>query len=199
VNTSIDSKTKEKQKFSGILILLLTTGVIAAVITSIFNLCVSLQTNKTLENIESIKFEHTLTVFRYEKLINTWEQLIEIKQSCSLDVLAELENPIEVSSETVNNIIKTLNNTLILYNKSAPLFDKDLRKVINDSANEFTNIMIAHSPQILFLSSQSETISSIPKKNVNDLKKISESFPKFMDIFTKKLFEQLKRLLIQDN
>jgi len=176
-----------KTKRTSPMMILLTTGVISALITSLVTLVVALNSSAALERIESVKFNQELHRYRYNRLMEFWGLVVDQAESATLDDLAKSSGSFEERMSGVRQLTKASDELRKLFMKSAPLFDKDLRQMIEKSSKSLESEVI-RSHHLLR--------GEIGKKNSDpDLRKTLNAMVVFITTFQENLQQQLQRLL----
>ena len=159
-----------------LLMILLSSGVVASVITSIINLASIKTTNKRLLRIEELKNDNSINTFRYTKL---FELNVELNNLPDIDYTflekknGQLVQSKEKLARVVGNSTNRFSEFVKIYNKSKPLFDEsiitELQELINDEKAESNKIVKA-----LYNGENSE-ISNLMKLRTNLEEKLQES------------------------
>jgi len=118
-----------------LIITVLTSGVLAATITSIINLISIKKTNKRLLDIENIKNKNSIQTFRYSKLfelnseLNTLPDIdytyLKKKDGKLIQDKNLLAKVVGASTDRFSKLTK-------IYYKSRPLFDHEIIKMVED-------------------------------------------------------------------
>lgn len=125
-----------------LLIKILTSGVIAAIITSIINLISIKKTNKRLLDIEKFKNDNSIQTFRYSKLFELNGELNDLPD-VDYTYLKKKDGKIIQDKDLLAKVIgKSTNRNSSLtkiYYKSRPLFDREIIKIVQDLITEEQN------------------------------------------------------------
>jgi len=135
---------------TNLLTILLSSGVIASVVTSIINLISIKTTNKRLLQIEKFKSDNSINTFRYTKL---FELNAELNSLPDIDYTF-LENKNGKLVQNQNKMAKVVGKStdrfsefVKIYNKAKPLFDENnisgLQNLIDSEKNESNTIVEA--------------------------------------------------------
>jgi len=136
-----------------LLTILLSSGVLAAIITSIINLISIRTTNKRLLLIEELKNDNAINTFRYTKLFDLNAELNNLPD-VDYTMLDNHEGKLVWSKDKVIKVVGESTNRfsmfIKIYNKSKPLFDEniisELQNLINSEraiSNELVEILYA--------------------------------------------------------
>jgi hypothetical protein len=118
-----------------LLTVLLSSGVLAAIVTSIINLISIKATNKRLLQIEELKNDNSINSFRYTKL---FELNAELNSLPEIDyTILEKKNGKLVQSENkktkvVGESTNRFSMFVKIYNKAKPLFDESIISELKD-------------------------------------------------------------------
>jgi len=120
---------------NNVLTILLSSGVIASVITSIFNLISIRNTNKRLLQVEQIKNDYSIKTFRYTKLFELNAELYnlpDIDDTFLENKDGKLVHSKEKFAKVVRERRSQNSNFVKIFFKAKPLFDKKIISNVND-------------------------------------------------------------------
>ena len=116
-----------------LLAILLTTGVISSLITSIVTLVVCIKNNRTTRGIAEMQINQEVISYRYTRLMTVREKLTEIGTLSFNETAAALSSS-DGFTNALNRIAEQTQARLEQFERAAPLFDKSLRQPIDDHA-----------------------------------------------------------------
>ncbi len=121
------------------LTMLLTSGVIASIFTSVFGLITSNKASKRLKSIEEFKANNSIQTFRYTSLYNINIELNELP-ALSYNYLEHKDGKLEQSNELLTKVVSQqtdrYSRLINIYYKAKPLFNQSYIKTVENLINE---------------------------------------------------------------
>ena len=174
------------------LTLLLTTGVITTLISSLINIGLTYTTNKNVQAVEKLKRSYQIDFMRFEKINEIRIEIDKYLIFTPFDVIKAKESSEELGS-VYQKMISDAEELIELYEANSPYFDPDLRENIETSKKVYINQRELLQGLIYSLEQVSDK-----EKFDKELPKLFESGVQFKDDLENNIQTQMKRLDITD-
>ena len=178
--------------FDDIIMVLLTTGIATTLIASIFNIILSLITNKNVKALEKIKKRHQSDFLRFEKINEVRLKLENYLIFSPYDII-EVKESSTKSGEIVTKLINDCEEITNLFDQHAPFFDKDIRMLLEDCKKKYRD----HRWELQKLITARGSVSD-PDKFDKGLPLLFDLGNDFRKLFESQIEIQLNRLDITD-
>jgi hypothetical protein len=113
-----------------VLNLLLTTGVVTTLVTSLVNVVISLKTHRNVKDVERLKRRYQMDFMRFEKINELRLELDKYLIFAPYDIIAVKESS-EDRNRAVTKLLNDNEKLIALFESSKPYFDADLRDRVN--------------------------------------------------------------------
>ena len=124
-------------KPTSILIILLTTGIISTLLSSLFTLTISLSSQKSLERLERIKRNYEIDSLRLQKLLDMYSKIVPQKDAVSFKDVDAILGFKEGAIEVIDKLAHFRQTEIKSYRMIAPLFDRDLQETIETAITNY--------------------------------------------------------------
>ncbi len=119
--------------------ILLTTGVITTLLTSIINIIMTITTNNNVKAVEKLKRQYQIDFMRFEKVNSLRIELEKLLFFLPNDVISVTESS-EKKGEAVTRLINESEELIKLFELNMPFFDKDLRDSLDKKRKTYVNL-----------------------------------------------------------
>jgi len=126
-----------------IMTIVLTSSVIAALLTSILNLVIALMNRKNLKDLERMKAHNEFLFHRFKTLQEIRSDIITSSKEVNFGVMVKaLENKDNALLDWGQTEIRLHSEKVSLFNKYAYYFDDDLQAIIRKAIDDIEKYMV---------------------------------------------------------
>ena len=136
-------KGKKMGNSISIMTIVLTSSVIAALLTSILNLVIALMNRKNLKDLERMKAHNEFLFHRFKTLQEIRSDIITSSKEVNFGVMVKaLENKDNALLDWGQTEIRLHSEKVSLFNKYAYYFDDDLQAIIRKAIDDIEKYMV---------------------------------------------------------
>ena len=186
---------KSKKIFST----LLATGIFSAVIASGATLIVSYHSSITLNNIEKFKLSGQIATYRLTKLVDTYENIITIKEAPTLETYINTQESPESFISAAKLYINSIDDITSMYKKIRPLIDSDLRNELDEIEEISFKNLFDNSRLLKNSADQYDNFDQIPQSEFNNFIDALRMLENFTRSLIDALDKQITRIVNANN